>query len=226
MSDDTGIHSEAPEQLVTQAAPSSGIRGFLSTTVGKVVVGCLAAGILLAIVSVVVVIALGAFGMNLLGQATNQAVTTSGTSGGKVTTGTASPSGGATGTAAPVASAAATPAILTVTDEDVFTPRDPFIPVVLPAPPAAAASTSGGSTGGSITSPSSNTLYLINIVSSNGGSLAQLDYKGVVYKLAAGESIPNSPWKVLSINAAARTVTMLFGDERVTVALGEGVQSK
>ena len=227
MSDATGIHSEPLEPTVVTAAPRGGIRGFLSTTLGKVVVGCLAASILLAIVAVVLVIALGAFGINQLGKAADQASTT-GASSTTTSAGKPSASGATTGTA-PAASVVPTPAVLTVTDEDVFTPRDPFIPVVLPAPPAvptAVASGSGGSSSGSITTASSSMLYLVGISGSGSTALAKLDYKGVIHSLAAGGAIPNSPWKVLSVNASAKTVTMLFGDERVTVALGEGVQSK
>ena len=230
MSDATGIHSEPLEQAVVTAAPRGGIRGFLSTTVGKVVVGCLAASILLAIVAVVVVIALGAFGINQLGKAVDQASTTGASS---TTTSTGKPSapGATTGTAAPAASIVPTPSVLSVTDEDVFSPRDPFIPVVLPAPPAPASATaptgatgSAGSTTGSITTADSNALYLRMIITTEKGGIAFLDYKGTVYALAVGDVIPNSSWKVLSVGL--KTVTMLFGDERVTVSLGEGVQSK
>ena len=231
MSDDTDIHSESLEQT---AAPQGGIKGFLSTTVGKVVVGCLAASILLAIVAVVLMIALGAFGINKLGNAVDQASTTGASS---TTTGTPSSSG--TRTVQPSASLVPTPAVLTVTDEDVFTPRDPFIPVVLPAPPAPAGTVTGmnSSSSGvtislinkdvqSITTADSNLLYYVGGLGTDTGSWAELDYKGVVYNVAPGGVIPNSPWKLLSIGTEGLTITMLFGDERVTVAIGQGVQSK
>ena len=229
MSDDPGIHSEVMAPSATPAAPKTGIKGFLSTTVGKVVVGCLAGAILLAIIAVVVFIALGSFGQGLFGQATSPTTPVRGSV--IATTSTVTPGSGASATGAAAASAVAIPSVLTVTNDDVFTPRDPFIPVILPSPPripTAAASTSGGtsSSTGSATKASESTLFLVDIKTTDAGPVAVLDFKGVVHDLAAGGSIPNSPWKVLSINGSAKTVTMLFGDERVTLAVGEGIQSK
>ncbi len=234
MSDDPGIQSESapPSQAPTQ--PKTGISGFLSTTVGKVVVGCLGASILLGIIAVIVFIALGSFGASPLGRGTNQAETGQGTV--VVTTSTVTPGAGgsktATGTAAP--SATATPNVLSVSDDDVFTPRDPFIPVILPSPtPTSTASAgesgSSSSVSGSITpitTADSNILYLRALQTTSSGDVAVLDWKGQIYTLHEGESIPNSPWKVLTIDASAGKLTMLFGDERVTISVNGGVQSK
>jgi hypothetical protein len=235
VSDDPGIQSDPVTPSETPAQPKRGIRGFLSTTVGKVVAGCLGAAILLAIVTVIVLLALGAFGLNFLNSTANQAGTGQGSV--IVATSTVIPSTGATSTATGTVkpSVSATPDVVTVTDDDVFTPRDPFVPVVLPsAPPTSTASTDDGSSSGtsssssipSITSPDSNMLYYVMALGTNSGPLAALDYKGVVYELAPGGVIPNSPWKVLSIDSTSKTVTMLYGDERVTISLGEGIQSK
>lgn len=232
MSDDPGIQSEGMAPSPTPAQPKTGIRGFLSTTVGKVVVGCLGAAILLAIITVIVVLALGAFSINLLGQAANQANTGQGSV--VVTTSTVTPgasgSKSASGTVSP--SVAATPNVLTVTDDDVFTPRDPFIPVVLPSPPPTSTTTPAETTGSSvegitpITTAASNILYLRALVNTSAGEAAVLDWKGSIYTLHEGESIPGSPWKVLTIDVSAGSLVMLFGDERVSVSVNGGVQSK
>jgi hypothetical protein len=227
VSDDPGIQSEAVAPIQTSAAPKTGVKGFLSTTVGKVVVGCLGGAILLGIIAVVVFIALASFGVSLFGQAANQAGT-----GSTVTKSANIPSTGTSSTAGTVAKPSnnATPDVLTVTDDDVFTPRDPFVPIVFPSPaPASTANTSSddltnGSTSGSITTPDSNALFLRMITTTENGSAAVLDYKGTIYVALAGAAIPNSPWKVVSVGT--KSVVMLFGDERVTIALGEGIQGK
>jgi len=232
VSDDPGIQSQGMAPSETPVERKAGVRGFLSTTVGKVVIGCLGAAILLGIIAVVVFIALASFGVSLLGQTANQAPTGQGSVivGTSIVVPGASGSNSATGTAS--ASVIATPNVLSVTDDDVFSPRDPFIPVVLPSPPPTSTANAGdsageltaGSSNGSITTPGSSALYLRLIMNTEKGAVAVLDYKGTIYMAAAGDAIPNSPWKVLSVGT--KTVTMLYGDERVTIALGEGIQSK
>jgi hypothetical protein len=231
VSDDPGIQSQGIASSETAAEPKTGVKGFLSTTVGKVVVGCLGASILLAIIGVVVFFALASFGVGLLGQATNQATQGTGSTV-VVPPGGGAGAGGSKPATSAVPSVVATPNVLTVTDDEVFTPRDPFIPVILPSPEPTSTSDAedsageltAGSSNGSITTPDSNALFLRLIMNTANGAIAVLDYKGTIYMAGAGDAIPNSPWKVVSVGT--KTVTMLFGDERVTVALGEGIQSK
>jgi hypothetical protein len=235
VSDDPGIQSESTTPSASPPQPKTGISGFLSTTVGKVVIGCLGGAILLGIVAVIVFIALGSFGVSLLGGAANQTSSGQGTL--VVTTSTVAPGAGgsksASGTVAP--SVTATPSVLSVTDDDVFTPRDPFIPVVLPSPAPTSTASSGGTEGGSstsvdsitpITTADSNILYLRALLTTSSGDVAVLDWKGKIYQLHEGEAIPDSPWKVLTIDASAGKLTMLFGDERVSITVNGGVQSK
>jgi hypothetical protein len=232
VSDDPGIQSQAvTSSETTTAEPKAGMKGFLSTTVGKVVAGCLGAAILLAIIGVVVFFALASFGVSVLGQAGNQATPGTGSTL-VVPSGGGAGAGGSKPATSVVPSVVATPNVLTVTDDEVFTPRDPFIPVILPSPePISASGTAAsgdnlvnGSTSGSITTPDSSALYLRMIVSGENGSAAVLDYKGTIYVALAGAEIPNSPWKVVSVGT--KSVVMLFGDERVTIALGEGISGK
>jgi hypothetical protein len=232
VSDDPGIQSEGmASSETTTSEPKTGIKGFLATTPGKVVAGCLGAAILLAIIGVVVFFALASFGVSLLGQAANQATPGTGSTV-VVPSGGAPGAGGSKSATSAVPSVAATPNVLTVTDDEVFTPRDPFIPVILPSPEPTSTAASGesageltaGSSSGSITTPASSALYLRLIMTTPSGGIAVLDYKGTIYMAGAGDAIPNSPWKVVSVGT--KTVTMLFGDERVTISLGEGIQSK
>ena len=55
----------------------------------------------------------------------------------------------------------------------------------------------------------------------NGEKVATFIWNGQTYVLSEGESIPDSPWKVLEINDDS--VVMLFGDTRVTLSTGQGL---
>ncbi len=57
----------------------------------------------------------------------------------------------------------------------------------------------------------------------DGEPVAELVWNGQTYTLSEGESIPNSPWKVLSIDTTNGTVVMLYGDSRVTLTVGQGI---
>lgn len=103
-----------------------------------------------------------------------------------------------------------------VSNQDVFTFRDPFKPVVQPVQPATSAvATSTGD-------PS--LLTLENIVMIDGVNHALLQLGSTLYTVAAGEQLGSSPWQVLTIDKSS--VTLLFGEDQVTLTLGEGVQKQ
>lgn len=107
---------------------------------------------------------------------------------------------------------------------DVFTFRDIF-EVLLPAPPEEGATdgTTPTASDGDTSTPdvSENTLFLEDIVILDGIPYAYLLWNGEEFVLTEGESIPGTPWQVLTINADS--VVMLFGDVPVTLTIGQGV---
>lgn len=115
---------------------------------------------------------------------------------------------------------------------DLFTFRDIFRPLIAtpdasalettsvsPTSPDATTSTDDDQTTAANTE--SNTLYLQDIISEDGVAKAVLVYEDQEYTLAEGESIPGTPWEVLSIGTTS--VTMLYGDVQVTISIGQGV---
>lgn len=148
---------------------------------------------------------------------TTGSIVATGTVASKASTGTATGTGlptGATAAAAPAGPAAE------IANSEVFTFRDIFIPLLKAAPTGTG--TGGGTTPTDTVTPTANgTLYLDNVVLENGVQKAVLRYNGKTYTLAAGESIPSSPWQVQSVSASS--VTMLFGDVQVHLAVGQGI---
>ena len=174
--------------------------GFLSTTAGKLVIG--------GIAIVVVLIAIAVIGtFFFLGQSNESSSEV-------VVVNTETPSG-TTGSAE--ASAAPRPA---PTPQDIFTFRNVFEPTVKVT--LTPTSGSGSSDGGSVDVPP-DTLYLAGVSTVDGEPVAELIWNGQTYTLSEGESIPNSPWKVLSIDTTNQTVVMLYGDSRVTLTVGQGI---
>ncbi len=188
------------------AAPKPGIRGFLNSKAGKIIVGV--AGV------IVVVGILGIIGAAFLGSGTSQDVATP----------TDSASGGATVTK-PVTPVSEVKVPDDVELDDVFTYRDVFVPTVVLVSTTTTSTTSNStstntSTTNQTTTPE-NTLVLEDIATEDGEPVAVLSWNGETYTLAEGESIPNTPWKVLEINSS--TVVMLYGDARITLGVGVGI---
>lgn len=101
---------------------------------------------------------------------------------------------------------------------DLFTFRDIFEPVLKPRP-SQVATPSDEATGAVDGDP--DTLYLLNIVVEDGVAKALLEFNQVRHTLAEGETISGTPWQVLSIGS--NSVVMLYGDSRITLAIGQGV---
>lgn len=128
-------------------------------------------------------------------------------------TGTGTGSTGTSGTLAPVA---------TVTNAEVFTPRNPF--EVIPAPTIGTSTSnsnsSSNSSSNSTTTTSATALTLTDIVTESGVRKAVVKLGGQTYKVAAGETVDTSNWKVVQINTSS--VVFLYGDDRITISLGPG----
>jgi type IV pilus biogenesis protein PilP len=198
----TGITPVGPEDGL---APGRG-GGFLSSTRGKVLaIGC-AIGALLLVAGVALVIILGS---SLLSGVTGDG----GATGGAAPTPGSVPATGSAPTTGSVPSTAAIQSVPDIENRDVFTPRDPFDVI---AAPRIVVETASGST-----SANDNTLVLSDITTEDGEKRAVLTYNGKQYSLAEGEVVPGSPWKVLKIYT--NSVVMLFGDDRVTLSVGQGI---
>lgn len=204
---------EPTDQPPAEAAPpgagvkTGGIQGFLNSTTGKVVLGAVIGLLLLGVLAYV----LFTFVLNKAGESPTGTVTVSTTtSTAQATTGTAS--------TVPTTEAEA------ISLDDVFTFRDIFVPTINASDletQTEEASESSSSSASSSSSSESNVLTLQAVKVENGKEVAVLTWNGKTYTLAEGESIPGTPWKVLSINGT--TVVMLFGDQQVTLVVGEGV---
>lgn len=145
---------------------------------------------------------------------------------------------GAPGTGAkPTAPATAAPE--PVSDEippsfEVFAEnRDPFKPGVVPrqagvggvAGTTSTTSTGGAETGAETTGaageirPGANVLYLHDIENRDGELVAIVYWDNTRYEVVEGDSIAESPWQVISITSSS--ATFLYGDDRITLRVGE-----
>jgi hypothetical protein len=125
------------------------------------------------------------------------------------------------GTTSPAAPQSAT--VTPVRNDQVFTFRDVFEPLLKPINKPTASTTTTTSTAIVDTSDySANTLYLIGIVTEDGVMKAVLVWDQAEMKLAEGQSISGTPWKVLGVRETS--VIMLYGDQQVVLTVGQGIQ--
>jgi type IV pilus biogenesis protein PilP len=105
----------------------------------------------------------------------------------------------------------------------VFTFRDVFAPLIQPAPEAAtvAPPVTGSTTTTGTAAANDGTLTLQDVISVDGEPAAVLLLDGQTYTVGAGESIPGTPWKVMSISG--QTVQLQYGDVPVTLSVGQGI---
>jgi hypothetical protein len=135
----------------------------------------------------------------------------------------ASGSTAASSTAAPQVAAGS--AVKVVTNDQVFTFRDVFEPLLKPIKKPGTGG--GGTPSGGTTTPvdtndySAGTLYLIDIVTEDGVTKAVMVWNQSEITLTEGQSISGTPWKVLDIGA--NSVIMLYGDQQVTLTVGQGI---
>jgi hypothetical protein len=201
-SDPTQVPVEDP--VVRRPA---GIRGFARSSGGKIALIGGAVAIVLVLIGLVWFLILGPAIVGMLSGGTPAAPTTT-VPGSTPSTATASPSSTVTETI---------PAVASVDDRDVFVPRDPFKPIPAPLIPTETVSTSGGSSSTTV----DEALVLNDIVTEDGVRKAVLTLAGTQYTVAAGEVVGTSPWKVIAVNKSS--VVLLFGDDRVTLSLGQGI---
>jgi hypothetical protein len=205
MSDELNASQPAAETAV--AVPEK--KGFLATSTGKIVAVVVGLGVLLIIAGIAVAIVFYVFGSQAVDELEGQLEQTTTPSQESV--------------AAPVAASAPAVPAAEIPNSEVFTFRDIFTPLLKPLPEETEADGTSTSTlaTDTVTPTSRNTLYLDGVVTQNGVLSAQLRYNGVSYTLAAGGSIPNSPWEVLRVNSTS--VVMLYGDVQVTLSVGQGI---
>jgi hypothetical protein len=158
-----------------------------------------AAIVLLAIVGVVAYVILTSEGVAPLGQTPQGPVASS--------PGTGTPAPGST------AASGTLPPLPDIDNRDVFTPRNPF-KVIPPAKIEVA-----GSSNTSETPNNSTTLTLKDIITRGGQRMAVVKLGGITYTVGAGDTIGASDWKVVRVDSGS--VVFLFGDERVTIRLGQ-----
>jgi len=185
-------------------------QGFFSTSGGRLVaiVGALA---LLAIIGgVVAAVVLG----SLFSDAVDDAVV-------EVTEGGQTDEGSQSATTTVEASSPAAE----VRNSEIFTFRDIFDPLLEPLPDSStstdATSTSDTDDTDTVTPDTQDVLYLDGVVTEDGVMKAELRYNGTTYTLGPGEGIPGTPWEVLKVSSTS--VTMLYGDVQVTLAVGQGI---
>jgi hypothetical protein len=156
--------------------------------------------VLLGVLAAVAIVALGALGAGLLSSSTGATQLP------PITSGTPA----ASSTASPNTSAALLP-IPTVSDRDIFTPRNPFEIIVPSIPETSSAGSSH---------EASDTLTLTDIVTENGVRKAVVRLNGVSYTLAAGATVDSSSWSIVEVKKSS--IVALYGDVRVTISLGQG----
>ena len=188
-----------PSALPAQAGSKTGFAGFLSTTVGKLVVG----GVLVLVIAGI----LGAIAVFFLfSQAENL-----------VEGGITTPPSIQTTSVAEVAPVEREAPRL----EDTFTFRNIFGPTVKPSVPESdTASGDGAGTPGDASIPQ-DTLFLESVSVIDGDTVATLLWNGTTFVVGEGEDLEGTPWRVLDINGA--TVTMLYGDTSVTLTVGQAL---
>lgn len=206
----------APGAPSQSPAPAAGKPGFLSTTQGKLIViggAVLALLVLLGIVGLLV-------WLFLFRQTAGSVTTAPVTPPPAVTT--------APGSSAASQAVEPTTPPLPVTNANVFVFRDPFIPLLVQAPPSSTVSASSSSTSTSEVSANAtenvpaNTLVLQDVTTVDGIAKAVLLWNGTTYTAGAGERLDDTPWQVLEVSG--NSVVMLFGDTKIGLSVGEGIQ--
>lgn len=198
----------AEEIVQNPEQPEQGKAGFFSTPAGKAVMIVGALGVLAVIAGVAVAVVL----RFVLPQVADVEIRVPEQQASKPATQAA---GGKEGPAQPA------PA---VSYDQVFRFRDIFDPLIKPSEETSEEPAPTETTTDTVdaTEYAPNTLYFINIAQDSERLYAVLVWNGTVYTLPEGGVIPDSPWKVLDIRTSS--VIMLYGDQQVVIALGQGVQ--
>ncbi len=182
-------------------AQKGGVAGFLSTTLGKLVVGGVAVLLLaVALGAVAFFFILGGFG-----EAPDAVIP-------PPTTGSTT----ATGAAEPEPAERPAPRLA-----ETFAFRNIFSPTIKPSVPASESTGTSATADASGTAVAENTLFLESVDMVDDRAIATFIWNGQTYQLGEGDQIQGTPWEVLDISGS--TVVMLYGDSRVTLVVGQGV---
>lgn len=219
MADEMNVPA-APAGPQPEAAAPVPKRGFLSTTLGKVLLAVVALSVLGALVFAAVLVFLGGqlfrVAKDQVGEAVSQGAVI------------------ATATATADADEVAAENRETVPVADFFTFRNPFVPTVRPSVEASPTDgTTDGSTDGSDDGSSdgtatidpgsvpANTLALVSIDTVDSELQGTFIWNGTVYEAGEGETLGDTPWKVLRLTETS--AVMLYGDNEVTLSVGQGI---
>jgi hypothetical protein len=198
----TGVSRVDPEGGPGPAATKPDKRkGFFSTALGRALLIGLGVAVILGIIGVVVVLVLGVF-------ASNTGTVTGGSVAGKSTAGATGAESSATAAASVVPSEP--PLVPVIANRDVFSPRDPFEEIKPPVVPSETVKVE------------ENVLVLKDIVTEDGVRKGVFTYNGVQYVGGPGDVLGRTNWKVLAVYESSADV--LFGDDRVTLSVGQGIQ--
>lgn len=131
-----------------------------------------------------------------------------------------------TGSTTTTATSAASGPADAVANDEVFTFRDIFKPLVGATAPDTTAGTAADTTGGTTDTVdtseyAADTLYLLAIQTDGDVPSAQMVWNQKEYLLSEGDVIPGTPWKVLDIRTD--DVVMLYGDQQVVLSVGQGI---
>ncbi|PKQ19955.1 MAG: hypothetical protein CVT66_07355 [Actinobacteria bacterium HGW-Actinobacteria-6] len=108
-----------------------------------------------------------------------------------------------------------------VTNDEVFTFRDIFKPLLGAVTVGTTTATESTTETVEISEYAAGTLYLTAVGSENGEQFASFVWNGEDYVLGEGDIIDGTPWKVLDIRTS--DVVMLYGDQQVVLSVGQGI---
>lgn len=110
-----------------------------------------------------------------------------------------------------------------VANDEVFTFRDIFEPLITAEDASSTPEASPDSTSApDATEYAADTLYLVSVTTTGDEPEANMVWDQQEYTLSEGDAIPDSPWKLLEIRDDS--VVMLFGDQQVILTVGQGIQ--
>jgi hypothetical protein len=205
--DSIGVSAVEPDAGPGAAARGGAAKGtgFFSSTLGRLLlIGC-AVSVVLGIIGVAVVLVLGMFAAKTVSDTLSNAPA-SVTS--VPTGGTGAETSGGAGAMSLVPTEP--PAVPTIATRDIFTPRDPFEEIKPPVIPTETVKVD------------QDVLVLKDIITEDGVRKGVFTYNGVQYVGGAGDVLGTTNWKVLAVHDSSADV--LFGDDRVTLSVGQGIQ--
>lgn len=207
---------QPPELTATPVTDGPVVKtGFLSTRNGRLVLVGGAVAILLVIAGIAAALLITVFG--IFGGKTAAPVPPVSTAAAATST---------AGTAPSQEPSSVNITIAPIGNADVYTVRDPFQPLIQ-NPLATATPTPSSNTTGSGSNPTTqtggdeNTLTLVSISTVDGVNKGTFLVGTTTYVAGAGEQLGSTPWQVISVGSTSAVV--LFGDEQVTLAVGQGV---